>query len=350
MASRKASAAAPKRSTPSRRAKRESDDGDSSTGVEIVFQKTGCAGGNYAAIPENLRVHISEKIWSGYSPVRRESFCRMLANPNAFFYRNRPPGDPQLFGPFTDEEEANFLLRLKYFREELGINDGLWGSFSVPILGRVGYQCSNFYRQLIQNGKVRDPGYGIGSDGKLFFKRGQRRSFPPESLKILEKEAIKFVVDLCAGQEQATVTAPIRVDRETGEGVEVMKRSFRRAPGAERGAQEHVVVPGRRKFDYRKYARPKPPERQRRLQIEGDDLDSWSGLRYARDSVTGMPMSRPMLDPLSGFVLDAATWVKLLKGEIAVSFEHYVDSSADLIPMTVGNFEEYKWAVANVGF
>jgi hypothetical protein len=80
----------------------------------------------------------------------------MLANPNTFFYRNRLPGDAQKFGSFTPQERDQFMERIRYFREDLQIEDGVWGLFAVPILGRLGYQCSNFYRVLLQEGKISD--------------------------------------------------------------------------------------------------------------------------------------------------------------------------------------------------
>ena len=125
---------------------------------------------SFEQIPEDLKIYVTQEIWDGWSPIRRESFMQIIKNPNTFFYRNRPPGDPQKYGPFTAEEESQFLERLKYFREELNINDGLWGLFSVPIKGRVGYQCSNFYRLLIKNKKVEDDRYEVQEDGKLKYQ------------------------------------------------------------------------------------------------------------------------------------------------------------------------------------
>mmetsp|Transcript_95117 Transcript_95117/g.116457 ORF Transcript_95117/g.116457 Transcript_95117/m.116457 type:complete len:133 (-) Transcript_95117:158-556(-) len=49
---------------------------------------------------------------------------------------------------------------------EMGVNGGQWGTFSQAIPGRVGYQCSNFWRKLIQHGKVNDYNYNL-QNGKL---------------------------------------------------------------------------------------------------------------------------------------------------------------------------------------
>jgi hypothetical protein len=42
-----------------------------------------------------------------------------------------------------------------------------WGLFSRCVPGRVGYQCSNFYRLLVQNGEISDPNYAFDASGKL---------------------------------------------------------------------------------------------------------------------------------------------------------------------------------------
>ena len=40
----------------------------------------------------------------------------------------------------------------------------------MQIPGRVGYQCSNFYRQLIKEGVIHDENYSFDENGKLVFK------------------------------------------------------------------------------------------------------------------------------------------------------------------------------------
>lgn len=47
--------------------------------------------------------------------------------------------------------------------------NGNWGLFSTAIPGRVGYQCANFYRQLIEAGEIQDDRYKIDEKGKAHF-------------------------------------------------------------------------------------------------------------------------------------------------------------------------------------
>lgn len=78
------------------------------------------------------------------------AYKKMQENPNSYFYRFNKPGEPQRNGPWTAEEEQRFLERLRTHPPNKE-----WGLFSVGIPGRVGYQCSNFYRRLIKLGAPR---------------------------------------------------------------------------------------------------------------------------------------------------------------------------------------------------
>lgn len=85
-------------------------------------------------------------------------------NPNSYYYRFNAPGEEQRKGPWTPEERALFFKRL----QEVGAN-GQWGIFSTAIPGRVGYQCSNFYRLLIETRQIHDPNYVLDEKGKAHF-------------------------------------------------------------------------------------------------------------------------------------------------------------------------------------
>ncbi|KAF9586767.1 hypothetical protein BGW38_000018 [Lunasporangiospora selenospora] len=95
-------------------------------------------------------------------------------NPNAFFYRHNEPGEEQWTGDWTASERDLFLKVTR----EFGCGDK-WGLFASHIPHRVGYQCSNYYRQVIlPEGLVFDPNYVYTSRGKPIYcgKYNQRRS------------------------------------------------------------------------------------------------------------------------------------------------------------------------------
>ncbi|KAI7819704.1 hypothetical protein BC939DRAFT_251022 [Gamsiella multidivaricata] len=102
--------------------------------------------------------------------VSKASFKK---NPNAFFYRHNEPGQEQWMGDWTQEESELFL---KVAREH-GCGDK-WGLFSSHIPHRVGYQCSNHYRQVVlPEGLVFDPNYKYTSTGSPVYcgKYNKRR-------------------------------------------------------------------------------------------------------------------------------------------------------------------------------
>jgi hypothetical protein len=266
----------------------------------------------------------------------------MLANPNSFFYRNRPPGDPQRFGSFTPDEEAAFLERLRHFREDLHIDDGLWGLFAVPLRGRVGYQCSNFHRSLIHGQRIKDAKYEVNG-GKLVFQRGQPRAVPEESIKALEQEAREFVAQ-CMNRDGAVVAKPVRVDRRTGVESTVKRVRPSVAPAARGGdlGKPIIVTPTTRQGEHTQKKKDWNKERE----IGNDE---WSCLLYGKDSVTGLPMLAPLMDTASGIVLDATTWDRIFDGTLECHLEHFAASVDDLIPMTKRWFAQYRLKVANVG-
>ncbi|GJJ77263.1 hypothetical protein EMPS_09622 [Entomortierella parvispora] len=95
-------------------------------------------------------------------------------NPNAFFYRHNEPGQEQWTGDWTEPEKELFL---KVAREH-GCGDK-WGLFASHIPHRVGYQCSNFYRQVVlPEGLVFDSNYEYTSRGRPIYcgKYNQRRN------------------------------------------------------------------------------------------------------------------------------------------------------------------------------
>jgi len=72
----------------------------------------------------------------------------------------------QATGGWNKEEHDRFMKLI-----ENGV-DYKWGLLSMNMPGRVGYQCSNYYRKLVQEGALKDPNYIVDAEGKLKFLRG----------------------------------------------------------------------------------------------------------------------------------------------------------------------------------
>eukprot|EP00511_Aplanochytrium_stocchinoi_P002549 CAMPEP_0204828526 /NCGR_PEP_ID=MMETSP1346-20131115/6350_1 /ASSEMBLY_ACC=CAM_ASM_000771 /TAXON_ID=215587 /ORGANISM="Aplanochytrium stocchinoi, Strain GSBS06" /LENGTH=115 /DNA_ID=CAMNT_0051957663 /DNA_START=27 /DNA_END=371 /DNA_ORIENTATION=- len=88
---------------------------------------------------------LSQGSTEGWSEARIKAYKTRESNPNAYYYRFNDPGEEQGKGKWKEEEKLLFMERLK----EVGPDAG-WGIFSMKIPGRVGYQCSNMYRHLIE--------------------------------------------------------------------------------------------------------------------------------------------------------------------------------------------------------
>ena len=64
-----------------------------------------------------------------------------------------PGSERQANGGWTPKEHELFMATLAKLPD--GKANYEWGTFSISIPGRVGYQCSNYYRSLVKNGVVK---------------------------------------------------------------------------------------------------------------------------------------------------------------------------------------------------
>eukprot|EP01084_Bolivina_argentea_P128683 227416_1 len=115
--------------------------------------------------------------FEGWSTARIQAWKNKKVNPNAYYYRFNDPGEDQKNGALREDEHKGFMQRVM----EMGVNVR-WGNFSRTVTGRVGYQCSNYWRQMMKDGWVKDPNYWIRDDGSFQFKRAKKGSIP-ESLR-----------------------------------------------------------------------------------------------------------------------------------------------------------------------
>lgn len=306
-------------------------------------------------VPNELKKYVPQEVWNMWSPIRRDSFANIIKNPNTFFYRNRPPGDPQKTGPFSPQEEEQFRNRLRYFREELEIEDGLWGLFAVPIRGRLGYQCSNFYRLLIKDGKLHDDRYQL-EDGKLVFKQGSKKPVPPNSMKILEQEAFDFIQSCLKSDdgEAPQMEKPVKNFSATTRSSN--KTKDKKASAEDKDKLKEAL--GRaRKLAEKHYnaledqiktsgAKGGGVQKKRKNTIDDDFLSSCP-LIGSPDPLSGEPIRVPMMDE-SGVVYDIQSWRDIFKGDLTPNIPVYASSENDLIEITSRNFKNYRLQIINI--
>jgi hypothetical protein len=106
--------------------------------------------------------------FSGGSKAKETARRMFRKNPNSYFYRHTAPGVARKFDssePWTKEEEELFIQIAK----KHGAGDK-WGLFSSYIPGRIGYQCSQYYRKhMIKHGIIQDPNFAFTNSGKPIY-------------------------------------------------------------------------------------------------------------------------------------------------------------------------------------
>ncbi|KAJ1740662.1 hypothetical protein LPJ78_003384 [Coemansia sp. RSA 989] len=128
-----------------------------------------------AAAKSGAGIDLSRAM-KGWSEARIKAFKAIKTKPNTYYYRFNAPGEEQRTGQWTPEEQRLFHARLK----EIGAN-GQWGIFSMTIPGRVGYQCSNYYRYLVENRLIHDPNYVLDPQGKARYLFTSKKKNPDGS-------------------------------------------------------------------------------------------------------------------------------------------------------------------------
>ena len=105
--------------------------------------------------------------FDGWSEARIKAWRNKEQNPNAYYYRFNDPGEEQRNGKWSRQEHDAFMRRLV----ECKIGDNYeWGIFSMALPGRVGYQCSNYYRTLLKRGAIKDDNYYFNQKGEPKFR------------------------------------------------------------------------------------------------------------------------------------------------------------------------------------
>lgn len=89
----------------------------------------------------------------------------------------------------------------------------------MNIPGRVGYQCSNYYRQLIKEGVIHDDNYTFDNSGKLVFKF--RDSEGHSTLAHTKKKNVE-VSTKSRKKSRSLKTEQVQADQETVEEVPLL--------------------------------------------------------------------------------------------------------------------------------
>ncbi|KAG0263035.1 hypothetical protein BGZ95_003891 [Linnemannia exigua] len=112
---------------------------------------------------EDVFSHAQVRTWS---EVRIKTWENRRTNVEGFYYRFVDPTEGQQNGPWSAKSAQEFMVRLEEWKQR-GIRIGTsWGIFSMKVGHKAGYQCSSYYRKLLETKKLTDPAYAW-EGGKL---------------------------------------------------------------------------------------------------------------------------------------------------------------------------------------
>ena len=266
---------------------------------------------------------IDPETWMQWSDARRNSYLRADSYPNAYYYRHLPPGEKQINGAWTASEKAAFLKRVEEFRGNSTTMSGDWGMFSLTIPGRVGYQCSNFYRKLVEAGEIYDSQYVKGEDGLLHH---------------LSRMHDGKIVTKTNGEKGKRKSA-----KHTGTRRRVVEPCNIRSLTLVFNDTE-AVVPEKKEHDPKAYFRIQKEE-----QIVSR-YESWAmqnPLPNMIDDITGERIRVPAISP-DGYVLDYNTWLNALKTNKENPFTRAPVTKRQLVVLTTDNFDQYQNNIVNL--
>jgi len=256
---------------------------------------------------------------SKWSDARKKAWKNRKTAQNAYFYRFNVPGQPQKNGKWTKSEHELFMKRVLNF----GVNDQ-WGVFSKAIPGRVGYQCSNYWRGLVKDGDVTDPNYFY--DGKkLHFKRNTKQfSIKPEYRKYaitinrdisgiwkpLPKKHPKHPSNEYCQQVQQALASQI-TSSNNGNNNGGKRKNNKRKRKNDNDSDEEFQGPSQQKKKRRRRGGDNDDVYYSNVGVVASVSDD-NPLPDFKDIITGSNIIRPAISPY-GHVLGYDTWTKILR-------------------------------------
>jgi len=279
----------------------------------------------------------------GWSEARKKAFKNIKSNPNAYYYRFNAVGEKQGNGGFTDEEHKIFMTRLR----ELGANNK-WGIFSMKVPGRVGYQCSNYYRDLVKKKIILDPNYHW--DGKkLHFKRGSKVG---KDKKLFEAQRFfNFTIKhdksgVWEKNSRHPKAPPLSAEdlinhagndssKSGASGSEASKSKRKRPNKAKRRTKKHKAE----KEDDISFT-------VRQTEVADENANP---IPDFIDPIDGNPVQVPAISPY-GHVCGYANWTKMLRQENSKNtcpFTKQPLGRRDLVKLTKANYSQYKDKIIN---
>eukprot|EP01134_Creolimax_fragrantissima_P007819 CFRG7819T1 len=277
-----------------------------------------------------------EEATKDWSPARRQAYKMIDENPNAYYYRFNAPNEKQRNGGWDDEERELFLDRLK----EMGA-DGKWGIFSMVIPGRVGYQCSNYYRSLLEKKEIVDPNYYLDDKGKAKYlfktKSGEVtvRKFKRKGKEPVEGDAEDGKEFVAAPKKANAARAP-----STSNSNRNKKKKNNDSEEEEEFGENWEYKPDKSHYSTKRL-------RLKRGELNEEDMEEAPNpLPGLMDPITLTEVVMPAISP-TGHVLSYSSWVQCLEHSDKCPLTQTILKKEDLVLLTTENIEDYRSKIAN---
>jgi hypothetical protein len=293
-----------------------------------------------AAVSGPARALNLEDLMEGWSDARKKAWQNREKNENQYYYRFNAPGEPQGEGKWTSDEHALFLRTLEEVRSgAAGYPMYQWGSFSKNIPGRVGYQCSNYYRTLIKNGDVQDSNYMVDESGQMRF------NFKNKGFERVNKETGD--TELLTQKPKRAIAPKPKKEKKPKAPPKPKPKPKKKAKLDDDDKAFHCSV----KFDaVRKSgrdtgggSRKKYTDGDEDEDEDADDADDTPVLPGFIDPLTKQQIEEPAISPY-GHVAGYETWCRVLRGgenKDTCPFTRQPLKRRDLVKLTHENLAQY---------
>ena len=306
------------------------------------------AEGADAAPEQEAELDPLDELIKGWSEARIKAWNNRERNENQYYYRFNAPGESQGEGKWSEQEHALFMATMESVKNgELKDAAGnvvpmyQWGSFSKAIPGRVGYQCSNYYRSLITQNKLEDENYQLDDQGKLRFNFKNKGFTRDEDGRMKKAPAVPK-----APRVPKAPKAPKDNTKalEKKRAAEAKKKAKAEAKAARDAEKEDKTFRSSCKFDtIRRSGRANGTKKY----SDGDaseDEDLGPVLPGFMDPLTRMPIEEPAISPY-GHVCGYEIWCKILRQEgtkDTCPFTRQPLKRRQLVILTHDNITEYR--------
>ena len=307
------------------------------------------AEGADAAPEQEAELDPLDELIKGWSEARIKAWNNRERNENQYYYRFNAPGESQGEGKWSEQEHALFMATMESVKNgELKDAAGnvvpmyQWGSFSKAIPGRVGYQCSNYYRSLITQNKLEDENYQLDDQGKLRFNFKNKGFTRDEDGRMKKAPAVPK-----APRVPKAPKAPKDNTKalEKKRAAEAKKKAKAEAKAARDAEKEDKTFRSSCKFDtIRRSGRANGTKKYSDGDASEDEEDLGPVLPGFMDPLTRMPIEEPAISPY-GHVCGYEIWCKILRQEgtkDTCPFTRQPLKRRQLVILTHDNITEYR--------